>query len=105
MGARLASVWIKEPSSSLSKQRAYRLEHWIVGFDPPETLDTLPARDPQTRMSSGLLLEHVHECCLADARFARYEDHLSLAAQCFLQIVVQPRKPVLTPHHIPAGFV
>ena len=50
------------------------------------------------------MLEHVHKRCLAYACFARHEDHLSLATQSHLQIVVQPGESFLTPHDIAGGL-
>src|SRR6185369_17876115 len=55
-------------------------------------------------MTDCLVLERVHERGLAYARFARYEDHLSLAAQRVLQKTVQHGESLLPPHHIARGL-
>ena len=101
MGARLAIVWMKELSSAPRSSEPIGLEHWVVGFHPPETLNALPSRDSEIRMANSLMLERVHKRSLAYACFTRYEDHLSLATQSHLQTIVQPGKSILAPHYLP----
>ena len=46
------------------------------------------------------MLEHVNERCLAYACFTRYEDHLALATQSHLQIIVEPGESCLAAHDL-----
>jgi hypothetical protein len=51
-------------------------------------------------MAHCLLLERIHEGCLPNASFTRYEDYLSLACQYILQTIVQPGESRLAPHYV-----
>jgi hypothetical protein len=51
-------------------------------------------------MANRLLPERVHDRCLANASFTRYENHLSLAGQCILQTIVQLVQSRLAPHYV-----
>src|SRR5262249_31191217 len=85
----------------VENQRAQRFENRVVRFLSAETLYALAPCQPQIRTTSGLLLEHVNERRLADARLSRYEDHLPLAAQRLFKMLIELRERRVAAHHVP----
>ena len=61
----------------LSTQPPDSFENWQVRFARPVLLQTLSLRDPDLRVSRGAQQEGLNKRSLANARFARDEDHLT----------------------------
>src|SRR5262250_1103301 len=89
----------------LAAQPSDNVEDWQISFTGSVMFQTLPSTYPDVPFSANNLRERIHKSCLADTRFSRDENELTLSSAHLLKAPSQPGQGIITTNNLQRSII